>query len=293
MKNKLKALLFSIYSGLNRFPKTFDGVRILLYHEIDAVLFKKHVQFLTNNYTVLSMSDFLDQHRRGIPLKNTFVITFDDGWRSNYYLKDIFKEFDIMPTIYLTGYVDSTRPFWFHNLNQLDLIKLLTLSNKERELLLAENHEGCVLEAIERNSLNKQEIEDLIDYVDFQPHTWSHPALTKCTNEELRMELLNSFDLVKELTGLSPRTFAPPFGIYDVKVIDLLKEMDIEACVSITPGTNSLEDDLYNLKRIGIPSNCQINEFVARTSGFWDTLRSTWLLKPLSSFYMQYYGENS
>lgn len=293
MKSNLKSLLFKIYSVLNRSPKMFDGVKILLYHEVEDVLFRKHVRYLTRNYAVISMNNFLDYHRRGIALKNTFVITFDDGWRSNYSLKDIFKEFEVTPTIYITGYVDSLRPFWFHNLKQLDLIKMLSVSNKERELLIAKKSHASFSGDIKRNSLNKQEIEDLKEYVDFQPHTWSHPALTQCTNEELKNELSKSFELVKHLTGSSPRTFAPPFGIYDKKVIDELKEMDIEASVSISPGTNYFGDSLYNLKRIGIPNNCQMDEFIARTSGFWDNLRSTSILKPLSSFYKQYYDENS
>ena len=274
-------------------PVDFEGVRILLYHEVDPKFFRDHMRFLTEHFTVISMQDFLASYKAEIALNNTFVITFDDGWKSNFNLLDILKEFKIVPTIYITGYVDSLQSFWFNGINQSDLVKVLALSNKERCSSLSSSSRIVSNVGGERDSLNKFEIDILREYVDFQPHSWSHPSLIKCTDAELRDELIKSFNLVKRLTGYSPSTFAPPFGIYDKRIIDTLKEYNIEACVSITPGTNYLGDNLYSLKRIGIPSNCDMEEFEARVSGFWDNLRRISFLRPLSSFYKQYYDENS
>ena len=46
---------------------------------------------------------------QGFNMKNTFVITFDDGIKENYDLLDIIIRYNIKPTIFITGYVNSDK----------------------------------------------------------------------------------------------------------------------------------------------------------------------------------------
>lgn len=58
-------------------------------------------------------------------------------------------------------------------------------------------------------------------------HTWSHPALTTLTNDQIVAELYWSAKIIYDITGKVPRYFRPPFGDIDERVNAILKAMDI------------------------------------------------------------------
>ncbi|KAG1145932.1 hypothetical protein G6F37_004268 [Rhizopus arrhizus] len=52
-------------------------------------------------------------------------------------------------------------------------------------------------------------------------HTWSHPYLTTLTNEQVVAELKWTELAIKEIIGVSPRLFRPPYGDIDNRVRDI------------------------------------------------------------------------
>tara|TARA_Y100001954_G_scaffold236813_1_gene298580 strand:- start:6177 stop:7064 length:888 start_codon:yes stop_codon:yes gene_type:complete len=289
LRNNIKNFLFKIIYFKNYFtgPGNFDGVKILLYHDIGKVFFEEHIRYLKSKYKIISLSQMLKNYEKGLEMKNTFVITFDDGIKENFELLEIIIRNNFKPTIFITGYVNSDLKFWFSGLSQKKLIQFLNLENKSRLKKIKSNYVN------KRESLNHIEIEQMKDYVDFQPHTISHPSLIKCSIDEIKFEIIESSDLVNKISGSVPFAFAPPFGIYDDRVINFLKEIGFKCCLSIKPGTNKKNENLFELKRIGIPKHCDLFEFVSRIDGIWDKIRKLPLLKNYSSFYNQFYEKQS
>lgn len=58
-------------------------------------------------------------------------------------------------------------------------------------------------------------------------HTWSHPALTTLTNEEIVVELGWTREVIKAITGVSPNTMRPPYGDIDDRVRAICQQMDL------------------------------------------------------------------
>jgi len=288
MLKQFKKILFGLYSLRNRFlkPKEFDGVKILLYHDIEHELFKGHVEYLNSNYQIITLDEMLRNFSAGIKLKNTFVITFDDGIKENFQLLKTIIRHQIKPTIFITtGLINTNKRFWFNGLCQKSLIDLLSCSNSNR-LKIINNESEYVGE---RDALNQFEVDQMKKFVDFQPHTISHPSLVQCSDDELENEIVSSCEAVECITGEAPHSFAPPFGIYDDRVISILRKQNIKCSLSLNPGVNFSNDNLFDLKRIGVPKSCDINEFIVRIDGVWDKIRTLPFLKNFSSFYKQYY----
>jgi len=61
-------------------------------------------------------------------------------------------------------------------------------------------------------------------------HTWSHPNLTKCTDDEIRMELSNPFGY---------KHFAYPYGKHDERVRRLVEEAGYENAWVLGNGDDS------------------------------------------------------
>lgn len=46
-------------------------------------------------------------------------------------------------------------------------------------------------------------------------HTWSHPALTTLSNEDIVLELGWTKKVIHDITGVTPNTMRPPYGDID------------------------------------------------------------------------------
>ncbi|KIY67441.1 carbohydrate esterase family 4 protein [Cylindrobasidium torrendii FP15055 ss-10] len=56
-------------------------------------------------------------------------------------------------------------------------------------------------------------------------HTWAHPALTTLTNDEIIAEFGWTRKVIREVIGVSPNTFRPPYGDVDDRVRAIAKAM--------------------------------------------------------------------
>lgn len=121
-------LLFSgLYYVLDRLFTT-KGIYILMYHKIskkkEAAYFQdiavkqeefiKQLNYFTNKYNCISMSEavsIINTHRLD---KNYLVFTFDDGYIDNLHNgAHLLKSLNIEPIIYLTaGNIDRKEPIW-------------------------------------------------------------------------------------------------------------------------------------------------------------------------------------
>ncbi|WP_395742365.1 polysaccharide deacetylase family protein [Prosthecobacter sp.] len=86
---------------------------------------------LAKDYRVISMAELIDARTRGTTLPaNSVVITFDDGYASNYELAyPILQEFDLHATLFVTtGFLDGDDMLWFQRVD-------LALGRTRKELL--------------------------------------------------------------------------------------------------------------------------------------------------------------
>ncbi|KAK8844049.1 hypothetical protein IAR55_006843 [Kwoniella newhampshirensis] len=58
-------------------------------------------------------------------------------------------------------------------------------------------------------------------------HTWSHPALTTLTNEQIVAELGWTMKVIRDVTGVTPNTFRPPYGDIDDRVRAIAAQMGL------------------------------------------------------------------
>ncbi|KAL9936897.1 hypothetical protein V8E36_004132 [Tilletia maclaganii] len=59
---------------------------------------------------------------------------------------------------------------------------------------------------------------ELMDGHQLSVHTWSHPALTTLSNEDIYLELRWTMEVLQDITGLTPNTMRPPYGDIDDRV---------------------------------------------------------------------------
>lgn len=158
------------------------------YMRINIDRFKQHMLYLkSNGYQTYT---FQDLNNRSLEKwkKKHILITFDDGWLSNYNkIYDFMKSNGIKYNIFL------------------ETAKI----GKNPEYLSWKNV---------REMYNS-------GLVGFGAHTYSHPNMSKLDGLDLNLEIDHANELIQKELGFIPEDFCFPYGAYSQEVIDSIIKM--------------------------------------------------------------------
>ena len=76
--------------------------------------FEKHLRFLVNKHTIISIEEYVANFHRPELMKNCYVLTFDDGWIDFYdNAFPILKKYNLPACVFLpTSYIGTNNLMW-------------------------------------------------------------------------------------------------------------------------------------------------------------------------------------
>lgn len=273
-------------SGLPWFVRevlTRNKAGILLYHEPTPSNLETHLQFLSKHYNFITLDLLVEaihqQDWTKIPSK-ALVITIDDGHQSNYQLLEIFKKYQVKPTIFACSQIINTqRHYWWKN-NYPNHYELKTLSRKEMLNKLKEKVDYFPEKNYEnRQALNLEELEQMKPFIDFQAHTCFHPILPFCENDESKTEIQNCKKELEEILKQPIKHFAYPNGDYTQREITYLKEAGYLSARTVKFGWNTLKSDPYQLNILAMNDDISVEKLSAQITGIFNTIKTLMRIK--------------
>jgi peptidoglycan/xylan/chitin deacetylase (PgdA/CDA1 family) len=284
MRDMCKSSFYTLIAGAAPILKSVanfgDSMRsdpkipILVYHKISNIrqgidafwnvppaLFKAHMDYLfREGFCVLSLQEYHSLRQNGEkPPPQSVVITFDDGY-GNFFIQafPVLRHYGFPATVFLVGlYTGKGQIFWW---DEDTLRESPSLYEELRTL-----HWEEILE-MQSSGL-----------VTFGSHTMTHPHLGRLDKSSIDFELEQSKRLLEENLQREVKFFAYPGGIKKYgDISDASRSALIEkgyglACTSES-GRNSVTEDNYALKRLGIGSRDSLSLFAARVAGGLDWL---------------------
>ena len=324
MEIKRQLFQFGTFFQLHQFLRLWlkDKVIILMYHgftdqdghegiennqgkHIHIEKFGAQVKFLKENYNVLPLNQVVSYLATGKKLPPwPVVLTFDDGYRSNYSLAyPILKEFGVPATIFLaTDFIESNEWLWTDRVEyaidkgkfpgsspsseskkMLDRKIRLELKGIRQELRSEkvedlESRQGASLSEERPSSeiyrpLSWEEVRGMIQsgLVSVGNHTHTHVILTRCDLETIEEELRLSEEIIEKRTGVRCQLFCYPngeIGDFDERTKKILKDRGYSCALTTLPGFNDPYSDPLELKRFGVSNHMDWSEFVMTLCGF-------------------------
>lgn len=275
----MKKLLFKLirFSSIPFFFREFiqkNKVTILLFHNINIEAANQAFKFLKENYNIISLDFFLKASETNNPKllpPKSLIITFDDGHIGNYDILPIIKKYKIPITIFLcAGIINTNRDFWFlYKHPDLNINEMKKLSTQERLELLEGVGFSQTKVYKKSKALNKVQIEEMKEFVNFQSHTMFHPILPNCSDAEALEEIKNSKFVLENNFNLKINAIAYPNGDYSERDILICKEAGYKLGITVDYGFNTIEMDPFRLKRLSVNDTDNIDELIVKSSGFW------------------------
>jgi peptidoglycan/xylan/chitin deacetylase (PgdA/CDA1 family) len=257
LRSRIKKLAVHIGKGVGGKGKSTP---ILMYHSIHpehplAVrpgAFREQVEFLADNYRVVSLARYIQLKRENRLPEKTAVITFDDGYKDNFtYAYPVLKEFNCPATIFLaTGFMTAPEGKSFG-----------------RRAGLYEN----------LPPLTWPEAEKMLGLIEFGAHTHSHIQVSGVKKAVLEREIITNRDLLQSHLGVNPLTFAYPWGQprdFHREVSPLIAQNFIGAVTTVFGADNrDKKINPYRLRRIGIGPADDREFFAAKISANLEFIR--------------------
>jgi len=218
---------------------------------VNRALFLTQLTYLKQHYRVIALRDYLEarQDRRPLP-RHSAILTFDDGLRNFLTVAaPVLNELALPATVFLVT-------------DQVDSRDQSTLSPN-----WAPNDDRISLSWSEANQLQSTQA------IEFGSHTCSHPELPQLS-ATADQELRGSLSAIREnLDTVFPPSLAYPYGSSSETIAQKARLAGYSCALTTQAGSNSLDTDLFELRRAVVQRFDTIEIFAARASGLVGWLR--------------------
>jgi peptidoglycan/xylan/chitin deacetylase (PgdA/CDA1 family) len=193
-------------------------------------------------YSTLSLEEFCRYKRGELEVEKGVVITFDDGWRDNYYYAyPILKELGLKGVLFLvTEWVEEATTNFYRHTSQF-----LPLPHNRAKEMVGKNP-GAVI-------LNWGEIEKMGDVFQFASHTHSHRDFYFKREYSWEEEFQISREILKK-RGYNSTALCWPRGKYTSEILELGKKY-FTSFWTTQRGVNLPDGDLSQIKRVAVKNS--------------------------------------
>lgn len=273
--------------------------------------FARQIRYLASRYRPLSLSELLDHVRERSPVPdNSFVLTFDDGWRDNYTEAfPVLREHGVPAMIYLVSRsIDTGELPWPQRIGWVlqhasveevtlpapigrsfalrsdgDRRRALAAIKACRETLGLDELEGVADELAERcgvepprdRMLTWDQVREMRRHgIEFGAHTVSHPLMARLTPEQARWQFEEAKRVIERGLGETVRHFAFPAGSCNGELIAMAREVGFESLYvrDRTRRVNDHNTSPWALTRLGATSD-PVPAMATELAGIFDWLR--------------------
>lgn len=289
-----------VYHGLTD-RDTHEGVENYDAKHLHVKRFQTQMEYLKKYYRILPLDSWLEKKSKGEPIPDrTVILTFDDGYRSNYTLAyPLLKRLHIPATIFLTtDFVENKRFLWTDRVEYalqntdatLDRESKIqsAMSTKLRLKARAQESRDKDVGDFEVKSGKKlsedrepPEIYRPLEWGDvsemlksgillFGSHTHTHVILSRCLPETARQELRLSKELLERKIQAPCALFCYPNGEegdFNAQTKKALQETGYQCGLTMVEGFNDASSDPYELKRVGASNRADLAEFAMTLGG--------------------------
>ncbi len=272
LRNSRRPLLLTIV-----YHRVFPSMGLYEYMGVPVDVFEAQIKFIKDNFEVVSMADGLNllcEKRR----KGAYVsINLDDGYMDNYtYAFPVIKKHGLPATIFLvTDLIGQNHLFWWDEIFQIiqqkgpgvnleNILRDVYRVNRINKFLMNKKgfeikdfmdnlkNQTCIAGKMTPNQmLGWREIREMAGAgISFGSQTKTHRNLCLMEDNEIRRELMDSRLKLEEKLGIKRLGFCYPFGIYDDRVRDIVRDAEFDYARTCIKGPNCKNTDRFSLRSI-------------------------------------------
>lgn len=249
--NYLKKVIFNhIIPSIGRLAINKNRfINVIYYHDIvngagqtymrtNRIVFQRQMEIIAANGACTYIFEDLDKSRQNETFKkNSVLITFDDGWKSNYDILPLMKNLGLKYNIFLeVGKIN-----------------------------------------VDPNYLTWDEIHEMQEsgIVGFGAHTLNHPNMSALKNYKFEEEIIQANAIIEKKLGIKPNDFCFPFGAYNKDTLSQIVNSGSYRRIYTSDMNYSYQDgECIIMGRNAISNDDSDTVFHAKTKGYYNIYKT-------------------
>lgn len=238
--------------------------------------FERQLQWLAGNYDLVSLGDFAARRSRGDSLRGAAALTFDDGYAGVFqHAWPLLRDRRAPATVFVVAHAPAAaEPFWW---DHPDLPPDAPDGERRRWLTSLRGDRRAILESVGARNGARRVPPDRFpaswaaiaaaagEGLSLGVHSATHRALPTLDGSELRVEIVESRDLLQQHSGVRAEFFAYPYGLWNERAREMVRSAGYRAAFSLDHSGGG--SDPWTLPRVNIPSGIEDSAFEAWASG--------------------------
>lgn len=256
------SLIIFLFHGLFRNEKeiALNFIEPRSQRNITVDYFRSFVEYyLHQNYLFVSPEDVLSGLDND---RNYIMVTFDDGYYSNWNALPILEEYTVPAVFFISAnHVKQCKCFWWDVIyrerirsgnskrdisNELKSLKRKTDEEIEKYIIDLFGEEAFEPKSDVDRPFTESELKQFANsqFVFLGNHTLDHAILTNYSSSDMKSQIEDSQSIIHEMTGTRPAIIAYPSGEYSAEVIRMARDCGMKLGLTIEPKKNYLPIDL-------------------------------------------------
>lgn len=235
--------------------------------------FEAQIGWLARQYQIVPLETIVRRMASGESLRRLAAITFDDAYQGVFdYAWPILKARGLPATVFVVpGAAERGDTFWwdhpdFCNCGDDERAHCLGDCRGDGKLLLIDHAPVTLppyMHAAGWNAIAEAAREGMA----LGAHSMMHRALATLTAREQTFEIVPCRGVIAQRARADARVFSYPYGLFDERAKDIVRQAGYTAAVAMDPGLNAVGADRWALRRINVPASLPADTFAAWTAG--------------------------
>jgi peptidoglycan/xylan/chitin deacetylase (PgdA/CDA1 family) len=239
-----------------------------------AERFERQMRWVAAQYSVVSLTEFVQRIAAGLPMRSLAAVTFDDGYAGVFlHAIPILRALGLSATLFVVSEAGRRAGFWW---DQPEIVAAIDSSRRRDwlnrlrgdEMAICPDTTGTLPAShlpADWNTIRAA----FGDGISIGAHSVTHRSLPTLSDAELEEEVVTSRSVIERATGIRPDFFAYPYGLWDVRVRSRVRLADYRAGFTLDRGLNRPFADPCSLRRLNVPATISDAAFEAWTAGLY------------------------
>lgn len=242
--------------------------------------FSRQMRWLAGTYQIVTLAELVSRVSNSGSLRGVAAVTFDDGYAGVFENAwPVLQDLDIPATVFVVADAPGRHErFWW---DDPDVLRAYSPARRQHWLTTFRGDGATIRDSLAparrpqapppppwcKPATWPMITDAARSGLQLGVHSATHRSLPVLDELELQHEVVESREIIRSRSGVTPEFFAYPYGLWNERVRGAVRTAGYRAAFTLESGRQATTNDRWALSRVSVPARIEDAAFHAWTAG--------------------------